>query len=348
MNTAIARTPWFARKFAPVIDAGTFPSLLERLRGTPARVAEIAHTTPREIVTAHVGGTWSIQENLGHLGDLEPLWDVRLDEFLAGAAVLKPADLENRATHGAGHDRARIEELVARFRSRRSAIVARLRGFTASDLERTAQHPRLQQPMNVVGLCHFVAEHDDHHLARASEVAETLRAGLQFTVQPFAPRWQDEVRALVLAIQNDEYGLGLSFNDQPDLTDIERAFTGSGGAFWLALSAAGDLVGTAGLERLRDGDGVVRKMFVRDGWRGKRPGVAQRLMDQVLAHARRLGLRRLLLDTPAHAVPAQRFYERHGFVARPREGVPPGCHFIVREAKVYELVLVRGESGQQE
>jgi hypothetical protein len=32
-------------------------------------------------------------------------------------------------------------------------------------------HPRLQQPMRVVDMAFFVAEHDDHHLARMTQLA---------------------------------------------------------------------------------------------------------------------------------------------------------------------------------
>jgi hypothetical protein len=40
-------------------------------------------------------------------------------------------------------------------------------------LQLTAHHPRLEQPMTVVDLCFFVAEHDDHHLAAIT----SLRGG---------------------------------------------------------------------------------------------------------------------------------------------------------------------------
>ena len=45
-----------------------------------------------------------------------------------------------------------------------------LRDLAAADLERAARHPRLGTPMRVVDLAYFVAEHDDHHLARLREL----------------------------------------------------------------------------------------------------------------------------------------------------------------------------------
>jgi hypothetical protein len=39
-----------------------------------------------------------------------------------------------------------------------------------AQLHATSLHPRLQQPMTVTDHAFFVAEHDDHHLARISEL----------------------------------------------------------------------------------------------------------------------------------------------------------------------------------
>ena len=50
------------------------------------------------------------------------------------------------------------------FRAARLRIVQRLERMSPAELSRVALHPRLQQPMSVVDLGFFVAEHDDHHL----------------------------------------------------------------------------------------------------------------------------------------------------------------------------------------
>jgi uncharacterized damage-inducible protein DinB len=168
----VAATPWLQRTFTERPEAGRFPLLLERLRGTPARLEEHVRGAAPGLLTRHVDGTWSAQENAGHLGDVEPLWDARLGDLLAGAAALRKADLSNRATTEAQHDRAPIAALLARFRSLRGAWVRRLEGLAPSDLERSALHPRLGHPMRTLDLLYFVAEHDDHHLAR---IADLLR-----------------------------------------------------------------------------------------------------------------------------------------------------------------------------
>lgn len=165
---------WFDRKFDGEVELGAFPAVVERLRGTPARVEEKLSSIPREALTQRLGETWSIQENLGHLLDLESLWQGRLDDFLEGREVLRPADLTNRKTKEARHNENSATELAAAFRRERFAFVERLDQLSESDIRRTTRHPRLESTMRLIDLGYFVAEHDDHHLARMTELESAL------------------------------------------------------------------------------------------------------------------------------------------------------------------------------
>lgn len=49
-------------------------------------------------------------------------------------------------------------------------FVRRLDNFDEAFIQRTALHPRFQMKIRVLDLCFFIAEHDDHHLARISEL----------------------------------------------------------------------------------------------------------------------------------------------------------------------------------
>jgi len=161
---------WFDRKFELGLGPDVAPELLERLRRVPERLAESVRGLPPEILTRKPDGKWSIQENAGHLLDLEPLWDSRLDDYDAGAIELHPADLENKKTHAAGHNDRPIADILSEFTAVRDRIVDRLARMSSAELSRTALHPRLRQPMSVVDLCFFVAEHDDHHLRTIEEL----------------------------------------------------------------------------------------------------------------------------------------------------------------------------------
>jgi uncharacterized damage-inducible protein DinB len=155
---------WFDRKFELGLAPDAATELLERLARTPERLADAVRGLPGDALTRQVDGKWSIQENAGHLFDLESLWETRLNDYDAGAAELHPADLENRKTHEAAHNDRPISDILAEFSAARLRIVERLARMTPAELARTALHPRLRQPMSVVDLCFFVAERDDHHL----------------------------------------------------------------------------------------------------------------------------------------------------------------------------------------
>jgi uncharacterized damage-inducible protein DinB len=161
---------WFDRRFELGLPASAFGPILGRLRGTPARLEAAAKGRSPAALTRRAGDAWSAQENLGHLLDLESLWEKRLDDFEAGTTGLEPADLENRKTHEANHNARDIDDLLREFRTIRTRIVTRLERLSAAELSRVALHPRLKQPMSVVDLAFFVAEHDDHHLARIADL----------------------------------------------------------------------------------------------------------------------------------------------------------------------------------
>jgi uncharacterized damage-inducible protein DinB len=170
----VNRTEWFKRKFAFDMPLWMFPNIVERLRGTPARVEELTRKLPREILIQRDGDKWSIQEQVGHLLDAEELWIARLDDFEAGTETLRPADLQNRKTHEANHNANAIENILAAFRAERMKFVKRLEGYDENFIARTASHPRLQMQMRVIDSAFFVAEHDDHHLSRISELIRSF------------------------------------------------------------------------------------------------------------------------------------------------------------------------------
>jgi uncharacterized damage-inducible protein DinB len=167
----VARIKWSQRRFALGLPAESAPELIERLRGTPARVQDRTERLPTATLTAvPASGGWSIQEHVGHLLDLETLFMGRLDDFDDGRRVLRPADMSNRATIEARHNERRLDDVLQAFRHARLALVARLEAMDATALARSAHHPRLDMPMRVVDMIYFQAEHDDYHLASITEL----------------------------------------------------------------------------------------------------------------------------------------------------------------------------------
>jgi uncharacterized damage-inducible protein DinB len=163
---------WFERKFEFTFPAELHPNLLARLRGTPARVEEVLRGRAEEVLSRKPQEKWSAQEHAGHLLDLEPLWLARVDDYVAGGAQLTATDLQNRKTDEANHNARPLGEILAEFRTARSKLLEAVGKLDASLFTRAIPHPRLKTPMRLVDHLYFVAEHDDHHLARIWELID--------------------------------------------------------------------------------------------------------------------------------------------------------------------------------
>ena len=168
---------WFERKFEFAFPVEQYPNLCVRLRGTPARLEEWLLGVPTDVLTRKPEGKWSAQEHAGHLVDLEPLWMARTEDFLGDGDTLTAADLSNRKTHEANHNGRGLAEILARFRQARTHLVDRVWRSQGFLFARTLLHPRLKQPMRLVDHLYFVAEHDDHHLARIWELVGKTESG---------------------------------------------------------------------------------------------------------------------------------------------------------------------------
>ncbi len=162
--------PWFEREFPGGYPVDLFANLYARLHGSPVRVRSLVEGLEPGQLVRSLGGSWSMQRNLGHLIDLEQLWLARVDDFLAGRAELTPADVENRTTHDADHDRSSIGDLLDQFTQVRGLFLSRIVDLEPQQLGLTSRHPRLGHPMRMIDSFLFVAEHDDHHIARLIEL----------------------------------------------------------------------------------------------------------------------------------------------------------------------------------
>jgi uncharacterized damage-inducible protein DinB len=127
-------------------------------------------SVPRNALIEKQGSKWSAQEHAGHLADLEPLWMAGVNDFLTEVDTLTVADLTNRKTDEGNHNGRKLEEILAQFRTSRLRLLDRLRELHPELFARTKLHPRLKQPMRLVDHLYFVAEHDDHHLAKIWEI----------------------------------------------------------------------------------------------------------------------------------------------------------------------------------
>jgi len=94
------------------------------------------------------------------------------------------------------------------------------------------------------------------------------------------------------------------------MRDVQAAYLDARGEF-LVAEIDGAIVGMGAIRRLDDERAEVKRIRVDPSFR--RRGIADALLRALDERARALGYRRLVLDTAADALPAQRLFEKHGF-----------------------------------
>jgi len=168
----IAQTPWVEHKFNFDFPSGMYPVLLERMRGTHARMKEMVKDVSDKKLSKRVDGKWSAKEHIGHLTDLEELHLSRLREFMIGKEILAAADMKNEKTENAHHNDKKLKKLLKEFRNSREDFISLLEKADDELINRKSIHPRLQVPMRLVDMVYFICEHDDHHLTRMRTAIE--------------------------------------------------------------------------------------------------------------------------------------------------------------------------------
>ena len=159
---------------------------------------------------------------------------------------------------------------------------------------------------------------------------------------PIENEYANAVIDLVLNIQQNEFNIAITLEDQPDLLDITNFYHAGGGGFWGAFINE-ELVGTIALVKFDHNAAAIRKMFVKKEFRGKEHGIAQKLLDTLIHYCKENGIDDLYLGTVSVLEAALRFYERNHFVRIEKESLPKKfpvmsadnvfCHLNLKELK---------------
>jgi putative acetyltransferase len=144
----------------------------------------------------------------------------------------------------------------------------------------------------------------------------------------------EAVKSLVFDVLR-EYGLRPDpAETDADLKDIEWSYFARGGTFVVLEDKDGAIIGAYGLCPLGNQTCELRKMYLHKSHRGK--GLGKFLLDSALAQAKKLGFKRITLETASVLKEAIALYESYGFEKYEPEHMSERCD----QAYVLELKQV--------
>lgn len=149
--------------------------------------------------------------------------------------------------------------------------------------------------------------------------------------------YKEAVIELILHIQNIEYDVGISVEEQPDILDIQANFIVNGGNFWVALNDVGEVVGSIGLQKQTNEVAVLKKFFVDKNYRGKTFGLGTMLYDELLEFTKEQGFTTVILDTPSKATRSHGFYKKVGFQQIDKDSLPVQYDYPDRDSLLFQL-----------
>jgi putative acetyltransferase len=140
---------------------------------------------------------------------------------------------------------------------------------------------------------------------------------------------RERITALVFDVLA-EYGLrGDPESTDADLRDIEGNYLKTGGVFEVIEDGQGNLLGTVGLYPLDAETCELRKMYFVARLRGL--GLGKYILERTINEAKRLGFKRVVLETSSKLMAANRLYTKYGFRLVPRD------HLASRADLAYSL-----------
>jgi N-acetylglutamate synthase-like GNAT family acetyltransferase len=121
----------------------------------------------------------------------------------------------------------------------------------------------------------------------------------------------ERVRSLVFGVLG-EYGLAPDpEGTDRDLADLEAHYILRGGVFELIEDREGNLLGTCGLYPMNDETVELRKMYFSKTLRGR--GAGRKMLARMIEKSRKLGFKKIYLETASVLKEAVALYEKFGF-----------------------------------
>ncbi|SOC41563.1 GNAT family N-acetyltransferase [Ureibacillus acetophenoni] len=157
-------------------------------------------------------------------------------------------------------------------------------------------------------------------------------------VKQYSNEYQIQVVDLILHIQQQEYNIEITKDDQPDLFTIEDFYQKGNGNFWVALYDE-KVVGTISILDIGNNQVALRKMFVDKEFRGSKFKTATLLLHNAINWAKNRSVQTIYLGTTPQFLAAHRFYEKNGFTSIDQQELPENFPVLNVDKKFYKFSL---------
>lgn len=155
---------------------------------------------------------------------------------------------------------------------------------------------------------------------------------------PYESTFQDEVVNLIVHIQQKEYNIPITKEEQPDLLEIGTFYQRNHGNFQVA-TYDDKVVGTVALLDIGNNQVALRKMFVKKEFRGKEWGASHKLLQTAISWAENKKLKDIYLGTTVKFLASHRFYEKNGFQSVDIEDLPKSFPVLQVDKKFYRYIV---------
>lgn len=164
------------------------------------------------------------------------------------------------------------------------------------------------------------------------------------SIKEYYSEYLDQVVELILDIQQNEYNIPITKEDQPDLFNIEQYYQSGNGNFWVALFE-NHVVGTISLLDIENNQVALRKMFVKKEFRGKEYKTAKLLLDNAISWSQRQSINEIYLGTTPQFLAAHRFYEKNGFKEVKMDELPEKFPILAVDKKFYKYIVAKKKTA---
>ena len=135
----------------------------------------------------------------------------------------------------------------------------------------------------------------------------------EFTIRLVKQADDQEVKEVILAILEEEFPAEERAFLSTDIENVSKSYSSNGEVFFVACDD-GAIIGTVGIKREDERNALLRRIFVKSDYRGKKIGF--QLIQRAIQFCQEKGYGEIIFKTTSRMKDAIRLCEANGFVRK--------------------------------